>query len=120
MLAGPAHPTTPNSFGTSRLREFDLGSDHLLHGDKISRTTESPDALGHRCANASRVGSPWAVWTPAIVRLAMTRSMPHGAESLSDLSSGGVVIALALVGAIYGFGWRIARGGSGEVESEGL
>jgi len=46
--------------------------------------------------------------------------MPHGAESLSDLSSGGVVIALALVGAIYGFGWRIARGGSGEVESEGL
>ena len=48
-----------------------------------------------------------AAWVPALVRLAMTRSAPYGPESLSDVSNKGLLISLALVAAIYVWGWRI-------------
>ena len=50
-----------------------------------------------------------AAWAPAVVRLAMTRSAPHGPESLSDLPHTGLLISLVLVIAIYICGWRLAE-----------
>ena len=61
-----------------------------------------------------------AAWTPAIVRLAMTRSIPQGPESFSDVSNTGLLISLALVGAIYAFAWRITGSGALEIEDAGL
>ncbi|MGB7310994.1 MAG: hypothetical protein WBC67_18185, partial [Candidatus Acidiferrales bacterium] len=55
--------------------------------------------------------SACAAWAPAIVRLAMTRSAPHGPESLSEVSDKGLLISLALVAVIYVCGWRLAEPG---------
>lgn len=57
-----------------------------------------------------------AAWTPAVVRLAMTRSLPQGAESLSEVSGKGLLISVALVAVIYVCGWRLA--GSDAVEGK--
>jgi hypothetical protein len=51
--------------------------------------------------------SACAAWIPAVVRLAMTRSAPHGPESLSDVSDMGLLISLALVAVVYVCGWRV-------------
>ncbi|HEX4075426.1 MAG TPA: hypothetical protein VHX49_08515 [Candidatus Acidoferrales bacterium] len=52
--------------------------------------------------------SACAAWIPAVVRLVMTRSLPQGPESLSDVSDKGLLISLALVAVIYVCGWRLA------------
>lgn len=47
-----------------------------------------------------------ASWIPAVVRLA-TGPTIQGAESVSSLTTDGLAISLALVGAIYIFAWRL-------------
>ena len=48
-----------------------------------------------------------AAWTPAVVRLVMTRSVPQGPDSFSDVSDAGLLISLAVLAVIYAVGWRL-------------
>jgi hypothetical protein len=49
-----------------------------------------------------------AAWTPAIVRL-ITGPTLQGPQSLSEVSRDGLLISLAVVLAIYIYGWRLAE-----------
>lgn len=50
-----------------------------------------------------------ASWTPALVSLAITKSVPQGPQSFSDLSDTGLVVSLAIVALIYACGWWLVE-----------